>query len=217
MRKSENSTMSLKFFVTEPDSAEEFDKLAGSLGACVSDANNNVKYRSTYPGIRAALCEALEVYTGEPRRSKEKKNSKGEIVAVNGVAQSAPSETEKAYYDRLLAGRYDVASERAPLTEGEAQNILSELAKSQADLFIVSPAATERSKKMPKDITSNADSIMAYVESGTTTIERVFDNIAADLGVDVDQLGDPSYDTLCSALVSVKDKQARDAAAKFVS
>jgi len=216
VKRTQYTSIGLSFLLTEPESAEEFDKLAGSVGACVSEANSNVGYRSTSPAIRAALCVALAALTGEPRKSKGKVNSKGEAVMVNGEQDTVPDETEKAYVNRLLSGQYLVA-DRAPLTKDEAQGVMNKLQAEKPELFVLDPSTTERSKKAPKEIELAADQIVAAIESGATSFERVFNNVANSIGCDVEELGEHNRDNLVSALVRDANKQAQDRANKFLA
>lgn len=215
MRKTEYSTLGLNFFITEPATPDEFDKLAGKVGACVEDANSNVNYRSTFPGVRAALCEELEALTGEPRKTRDKKNAKGEVVTdKDGKPVQTPAETEKAYYNRLLAGNYEVA-DRAPLEESEAQAVLTKLQQDRPELFVMDPTPAERSKKAPKEIESAADSLLARVEAGETTGDKIFSNIAAELGCEPSAFGEFSRDSLVAALVAIKEKEDRERSDRF--
>lgn len=214
MNSTKNSTLGLDFFLSEPADADEFNQLAGNPNACVSDANNNVKYRSTYPGIRAAFVEKLAEFTGEPRKTKPKKNAAGEAVTKDGEPVLVTAETEKTYYNRLLLGKYEEV-DRDPLTKEEAQSLMDELQKESPDTFVLDPTPATRSTKAPKEIEGAADNILARIEAGETDGEKVFTNIAAVLGAEVETLGEFSRENLVAALVAVKTKEDRERADRF--
>lgn len=213
MKSNQNNILGLTCLISEPETAVEFDAVGGP-NSCVAEAVNNINYRSTYPSIRAALCLALIAATGEPRKGEPKTDKSGNPVLKDGEQQFTWSETEKDYLNRLYAGKFEVA-DRPALTQGEAQDVLNQLMRDQPDLFVCDPSPSSRSKKAPKEIENAADVLMARFEQGQGSIESTFEKLAEALGCEVESLGTPNRDNLVSALLAVRQKEARETADRF--
>jgi len=208
MKSNQNNILGLVCMIDEPETALEFDAVGGP-NSCVREAVNNINYRSTYPGIRAALCVALIAATGEPRKGEAKTDKSGNPVLKDGEQAFDWKETEKDYLNRLYAGKFEVA-DRPALTQGEAQSVLNQLMSDQPDLFVCDPSPSSRSKKAPKEIENAADVLMARYEQGQGTIEGTFEKLAAVLGCEA-----RDRDNLVAALLAVKQKEARETADRF--
>lgn len=199
MKQHLNNTLGLSVSVEVPENSEEFDKLAGRPGACVDEANRNVLYRGWNHEFRATLCEELAKETGVERKTK--------TVGEGDNAKEVPAETEKVYYNRLIAeGHID--------TE-KAQEIATRIAPS----IKFDPAPAQRSKKAPKEIEAAATNILAAIEAGQTDEATVKSKIAKALEIeDFDAVygEELSQETLVAALVADKEKQDRERNARFV-
>jgi len=194
----QNKSLDLNFTVMVPESAEEFDRLAGVTGACVGEANRNVIYRSVNHEFRDKLCERMENETGVPRESKTSKKADGTEVTEY-------TENEKAYINRLLAGKH--------IDEDKMQLIATEVGKT----CIFDPSPSTRTTKIPKEIASAAADILFAVSEKKTTPDRVMANFAAVLGVDFQgAYGAFSEDSVAKALIALRDKQARERANSLI-
>ena len=168
MKPFNNNTLGLAIVVQVPSTAEEFDQLAGRVGACLDEGTKNVIYRSVNHDFRKALCERLAEETGIARATVD--SAPAEDGTVSQVQD--PKETEKVYYNSLLAdGHIDVE---------KAQVIANEIA---ADLTF-DPSPTSRAKKAPKEIDNAVAGILAAVEAEATTAEIVEGKLAAKLGIE---------------------------------
>lgn len=95
------NSLGLELAYETPNTAEEFDQLAGVEGSCVSEATSNILYRSTLTTFRNLFCEKLAEETGIDRLTKvtgTKKNSEGEEEEV-----VAWDESEAVFVKRVCA------------------------------------------------------------------------------------------------------------------
>jgi len=91
----------LKFTCDVPESAAEYDKLAPKgVGTCVSDAVDNIWYRSLLPrawkGLAAKLLELHKIPLKTKPRNDGKKDAKGNPIMV-------AAESPVQYVDRVAA------------------------------------------------------------------------------------------------------------------
>lgn len=185
-----------------PETPEEFDSLGGP-GTCLREATNNVVYRKWNHDFRGALCERLVEETGVARATIIKKDDEGKEVEVLD-----PSETEKKYYNSLIAA--------GKLTEEQAQIIANEVAESIA----FDPTPSKRSKKVPKEITVAATNILAAVDAGQVDEEKVIANFSAALDITPEdftaRFGEFGEEAVIAALIADADKQERERASRFL-
>lgn len=198
MKKYQNTTLGLQIVIDVPETAEEFDKLAGRTGACVEEAVRNVIYRSVNPEFRRNLCERLEKETGIERASK--------TTGEGDDAKTVYTQTEKEYYNSFLVDGH--------IDEETAQMYANEIAAT----LTFDPSPTTRAKKAPKEIETAARHIMDAIKSGTTDEDTVKSKFVAVLGIESfdASFGDLTEESLVRALVADKEKQDRERTNKFV-
>jgi hypothetical protein len=120
-----------------PETVEEFDRLAGSEGAALSEATDNVVYRGTLADFRSELCERLATETGVERSTRDtgkvRKNEAGvdEPVLVY-------DETEVDFIKRVCA------------TKGVEVTVFQPLADEIASKLVFDPKPRERKAATPK-------------------------------------------------------------------
>lgn len=198
MKAYQNTTLGLRFEVMVPETAEEFDNMAGLKGQCAAEAIRNVIYRTVNHEFRKAFCERLEKETGVPRKIKEVKRGDKVVEEYD--------ETEQTYYNRLLAAK-DIDEERAQL-------IANEIGKT----LVFDPSPTTRSAKVPKELQDACNGILAAVEAKTTTAATVMAKFAAALGIESFEASYGAFneESLIRALIADRDKQHRERLNKFV-
>lgn len=163
-----------------PSTVEEFDRLAGVVGAALSEGINNVLYRSSLASFRDGFCHGIEAVkdeqgnvttpaipgldtlTGIERKTKvskpEKKNDAGEVTQQEVLAWD---ETEGVYVDRVFAQL--VADGKFPSIDA-AQASFAEHAQLVLSAIVFDPKPTVKSsagpKKTPKTYVDIAKSII---------------------------------------------------------
>lgn len=105
MKSEKNKCVGVAYSVNVPETAEEYDKLAGKQGACVESANKNVVYRSTNAQFRNLFAAAVEEDTGIERETdtigtKTVTDEDGNETEEDIIGYT---ETEKVYLDRVYA------------------------------------------------------------------------------------------------------------------
>lgn len=192
MKSITNRTLGFAVTVSVPETAEEYDGLAGRVGACVDDANNNVLYRSWNHKFRKALCEAVEEETGEER---------GNTVNEE-TGKKTFTEQEKVYVSRVIS--------EGLIEQEEVDSIAQRVAPG----IEFDPKPTSRKKKVPEEISKAVTTVLAALEEGTTTEAKVASNLAAQLGIEdfSASYGDVNEESLTRALIAREEKRQREVA-----
>lgn len=198
MKAYQNKTLGQTVTLQVPETAEEFDSLAGATGLCVKDANRNVIYRQWNHEFRKAFCDALENETGIARKTK--------TVGEGDKAKEVFDETEAEYLNGLELGKH-IDEER-----------MSQIAQEVAAEVKFDPTPSTRSKKIPKEITNAAAGLMAAVNAGETDAKKLAKNFEKVLGIEsfTVAFGEVSEDSLAAALLADKEKTDRERSAKFL-
>lgn len=137
------SSLGLDFKLSVPETTEEFDTLAKRAGACLSEAINNIAYRSNLAQFRdlflhgqeadaetgAAAITGVEQETGIKRRTKE--------VARGDKTVEVYDESEAKYFGRVCA------------TLGKKPEDFAHIARAVEATLVFDPSATERQPKAP--------------------------------------------------------------------
>lgn len=178
-----------------PESAEEFDSLAGREGAAADAAVRHTIYHSWNQAFRTALAEAVASKTGEkPRQVGTKTNDKGEEEPV--------LETDASFLNYVTG---------EGLISGEDY---AELAQSVADDLPFDPSPTPRTGRVSKEMKALAESVVAGVESGATTAEDVVAKLEATPGVKV---GEFTVDNVARAIKAREEYRKRQAASDLLA
>ena len=198
MKAYQNKTLGQTVTLQVPETAEEFDSLAGATGLCVKDANRNVIYRQWNHEFRRAFCEALEAETGIARKTR--------TVGEGDKAKEVFDETEADYIQSLELGKH-IDEER-----------MSQVAQEVAAEVKFDPTPSTRSKKIPKEILEAAAGLWAAIQAKEVSAKDVAANFQKALGIENFELafGKVSEESLAAALLADKEKEDRDRASKFL-
>ena len=191
-----NKTLGFTANLKVPETAEEFDQLAGKVGACCEDATKNVIYRSWNHKFRAALCLAVEEESNIKRKTK--------VTGEGDAAKEVFDEKEQEYINRVIG-------------EGFDEDKIQLIANSVSAEVKFDPTPSERKKKAPKEIVNNAKAMLAAVAAGDSTAERIATNFSSALGVTFSEAyGEVNEESVIAALLAYKAKQDAENANKFL-
>lgn len=178
MKNVEVTSMGLKLVIPAPDSADEFDKLAGKNGACLEEGIANVIARSTLAEFRDTLLhgreadkdKGIEEIIGLDKQSGVDRKSKV-VGKTKGGKDILEWESELDYFKRILATKDWVVEKIQPFAD-------TVIAACPFD-----PKASESSakpRKLPaKDRELATTIIDALITKGATTS----DNLSSKLQV----------------------------------
>ena len=199
MKTIQNTSCGFTFPVSVPESADEFDRLAGRPGACLDEAISNVTYRGVNHDFRKEMCDALETQLEDFERAFEIK-----VNEKTGKETKVHTEKELAFINRALADGH--------ATEEE----LNKIAQQVAATLEFDPSPSKRAKKVDKQIVAMAEGILAAIEAGSTTPDVVKSKIEAKLEIEdfEAQFGEFSQSSLTAALVLDKERAAAKLAAE---
>ena len=151
-----------------PDTPEQFDQLAGSVGACLREATLNVVYRGTLTAVRAEVCEKIEERTDLERKTRPsgRKDESGE-----DIVEWDESELE-------FVKRADAAGHEALVTE-----IINEVVA--GDSGKIDPAKKERKSAGPKKVAKMYLTLaQKIIDAGKAEIRAT--ELSSRLGITVD-------------------------------
>jgi hypothetical protein len=108
----------LKFTCLSPENVEEFDQLAGRVGACLEGGTDDIWYRGVFPEIWFWLAQRLLQDTKIPRKMKDhpegkqyaEGDRKGQVIQV--AAESDPQ-----YVDRVAGEKGVLPTSFQPLVD----------------------------------------------------------------------------------------------------
>lgn len=148
MKKQTFKSLGIEIALNVPENVDEFDLNAGGgttpkPGTCLAEAINNVVYRGSLADYRANFLEALELLTGnerktEPTGKKVKvsvKNADGSTSEVE-EDQLKFAETEAEYFNRIVAE----SGKEIGAFAGLAQLIIDGVKVAKGDSTEVDPA-----------------------------------------------------------------------------
>jgi hypothetical protein len=143
--------------VKVPQTAEEYDQLAGRVGAILDDAISNVVYRGVLTGVRADFCEELEKATGIARKQsptgKKKKDAAGVEVDIMAYDESEAKYAARVQAELKLTDEAFVAAYQA---------LMDKVVADEANSF--DPSETKReakAKKLPESYLVAATRVFA--------------------------------------------------------
>jgi hypothetical protein len=161
MKQYSTNSCGYKLNFNGPDTVEEYDKRAGTVGQCLEDAVNNTIYRGTLPEWQEEFASVLEKQTGIKRETDKEATAKLKSRAKNPDNVGPQPEKFRAYNARVkgIWGNGD--------TTKEAQ--LQTWAQETADKIPVDPAPSVRQSTATKGDLAKVDDILAkdtdYIEA----------------------------------------------------
>ena len=157
MKSYKNSTLGHDLNISVTETAEEFDILAGKVGACVEEAISNVIYRGWNATFRENFVDALEKQTGIARRLDDKAMAKATPRKSDGKIADI-YESAGSYYAFVQAQTSTTPKDHQSLAEKVAASIAFD------------PKPSARTSKPGKELVAAADAIIA---KGAETVAKV--------------------------------------------
>jgi hypothetical protein len=160
MKQYSTNSCGYKLTFNGPDTVEEYDKRAGTIGQCLDDAVSNTIYRGTLPEWQEEFAAVLEKETGIKRGTDDDATAKLKGRAKNPDNVSAVPEKFRVFNTRVKAtyGNGDKAKEEQ----------LQAWAQATADKILVDPAPSVRQTAATKGDLAKVDDILSkdneYVE-----------------------------------------------------
>lgn len=184
--------------VDVPATAAEFDALAKREGACVTEANNNVLYRSYLAEFRDEFVDALSTKFGIERKTKVTGKTK------TGADVVSYDETEVEFVKRVAAA------------QGVETSAFESLALEVNAKLKFDPSATERKASAPKKPLKKFLEAVATIEAtnGLPGLEKAAKNTGAYIGQQVvmdfstPETTQASREKLALAIKAYADKKA---------
>ena len=189
------------------ESADEADKHAGRVGACVDEANSNLQYRGASAAARTIICAVVAAATGVKRKEtpaldaegKPRTNAKGEPITKT-------SETEQVYVDRALAAKGLTLAQITPDIKKAAA------AANDGAGLSVDIRAQERKPAAPKKLAQKfLDSVRSLIADGKIDkFKKAYEKLVGQ-----PLAADASEETLGWALKEYTDIKAEQARSQF--
>lgn len=201
-----NTCLGFKLPVSVPDNADEFDKLAGKVGAALDEAIANVLYRSWNAEFRQAFLERMEKESKIEWPVDQKKTDASKVKADGTKTEVLI--THGDYFDLLVSKGYSV-EQMTPIALEVAKGITFD------------PSASARGGgKVGKEFLTAADAMLApenrnKLANRIANLERL-----NNIKIDLDDVGDeekgiaadptlPSRETLAKAIKLNTDRKYR--------
>ena len=197
MRDRKQITFGRTIILKEAESIEEFDTLAGRVGAALDAANDEVTYRGTLNECRRKIVEELEKVTGV------KRTVIGKGPAKKDGTQPDVLEKDTVYVKRIENGILPSAD-------------IDALFQRVADTVAFDPASSSASGTVAKRFYSIADGVIAAVDAGQATWDTFRTNFtAANPGFEFDEVdGVPTRDSLAAAFKYDEARLIKEAQSK---
>jgi hypothetical protein len=161
MKQYSTNSCGYKLNFNGPETVEEYDKRAGTVGQCLEDAVNNTIYRGTLPEWQEEFASVLERETGIKRSVDEDATAKLKSRAKN-PDNVGPQPEKFRVYNARVKGTWANGD-----TAKEAQ--LQTWAQQTAEKIHVDPAPSVRQSTATKGDLAKADDIIAkdtdYIEA----------------------------------------------------
>lgn len=217
MKQTQYDSLGLKVLVNAPETAEEFDNLAGKIGACVEEAVNNVAYRDTLADFRSTFCEALEAETSIPRTREQALVDGKPKTTEDGKPILVFTESEGKYISRIRATKdllkpdawqtaYQPLANRVVAGVAIANGTITD---SPDNAITLDPKAREKkAKTVPETYLKLADEIIAK-NSVDKAVKVLSDYLGVPVGTD--------RTSLATAIRSRELKRQREANADILA
>jgi hypothetical protein len=131
------------------ETAEEFDREAGEVGACAEEADASVAYRSTLPEFHKAFTPTMEQLTGIKRGVNEEQTAKAKARAKDPAKVDPVPESFITYANRC----------KASMNEAD-WNALDAEARKLATTIPIDASPSKRIAGPGKDLLAKADSLL---------------------------------------------------------
>lgn len=132
-----------------PATVEEYDRIAGKVGACLEDAVDNTIYRSTLPEFQDEFAKKVAALTGQARKVNTDATAAAKARSKNPDKVKDIQETVKSFVQRTTASMSE--------TDKKA---LAAMAQEVADTIVVDPSPSKRAAGLSKDLRSKAESLL---------------------------------------------------------
>jgi hypothetical protein len=189
-------TLGYEITLKGPSSVEEYDRIAGKVGACLEDAIDNEIYRGTLPDVQDKFGAELVKKFGE-RGINQKATDAAKARAKDDAARAKVKdvkETWTTYHNRVTAGMSD-----------DARKELATLIQQAADACPVNPTPTSRAKGPAKAFVAKADSILTLDEAAIEgKVEKLL-SVVPDFELERDEAGKPERNSLARMIEAYTD------------
>lgn len=181
MKEVQVKSLGLVYPVKVPETVEEFDTLAGKVGACLESAIANEIYRGTNAEFRSAFIDALPEATGIQRNAIATGETE-EIEDEDGnksTVEVTKLEDEGKYFDRVCA-ELGIDKSDSAAKQARFQDIIDKLYADEKTSwsFDPSPAKRKSGARKPAKLTKSALETAAYVISlGEENLQTVVANL----------------------------------------
>lgn len=179
MKEIQVKSLGLIYPVKVPETVEEFDELAGRVGACLESAVSNEIYRGTNAEFRSAFIDALPEATGIQRNAiatgetEEVEDEDGNKTTV----EVTKLEDEGKYFDRVCA-ELGIDKSDNEAKQARFQPIIDKLYAEGSWSFDPSPAKRKSGTRKPAKLTKGALETAAYAISlGEEALQKIVSNL----------------------------------------
>jgi hypothetical protein len=199
MKTATNKTMGFDLNIEVPSSVEEYDKLAGRVGACLDDANQYNLFHSWNGEFRPKFVEAFEKQTGIKRQLNQEAIDKA--PARKDGTKPEIFEQEAKYFKRALAELGEDISKYQSLAEAVARQVKFDPSE-----------GTRSGGKVGKEYMSAAQQVFDAEESSPGAIEKVvtrlqeLNNITIEIDFETIQ---PTLESLARAIKINEDRKRK--------
>lgn len=195
-----NNTLGIQTTIQVPESADEYDKKAGRVGACVEDATQYNILHSYNTKLRSEFLDALEKETGV-KRNVDQARTDAQPAKKDGT-KTPVYEKESLYFKRVCSETGKTAAE------------FKDLAQKTADaLPFDNTESTGGGGRIGKEYKTAAADLIA---KGAETLAKVIANLERlnpGLTVELDDDGQPTEESLAKAIkVNADRKRAAEMA-----
>lgn len=181
----------VNYTIEVPTTAEEFDSLAGRVGACVEEANSNVIYRGTNADFRGEYLAALMAkYTYERPKTQDgdKKNEDGtpKLKFVNAEGKDI---------DLLIAANNVSEADQ----QAVADSVMTSVDKDGKPLVSFDPSERVRAPKADAIGKQDMETALSFLNGDEATLRKVLKNIKKQGGVEINLTDDKAANQLAIA------------------
>jgi hypothetical protein len=167
------------------ESAEEFDREAGEVGACVEEADASVAYRSTLPEFHKTFTPIVEQLTSIKRGVNEEQTAKVKARAKDPAKVDPVPESFIIYANRVKAQ-----------VSAEDWNALDAEARKLASTVPIDASPSKRVAGPGKDLLAKADSLLTLpADQLTAKIDKYKASVEYEVEVD-EETGKPDRNSL---------------------
>lgn len=193
-----------------PQSAEEYDTLAGKPGVCLEDAIDNTLYRSWNAEFRKGMSESLAKSESFPRIVEKQSNPKkdGSTTPIY--------ESEKKHLGRYLAAQVEAGNKPEDVMKS-----LTPLAQAVANSLKFDPKPSARGGSgVGKEFHNALNSYLAGVgdtEDNRKSFASKIEALNPGFIVALDENGVPTNDGLAAGIKANSERKAKESVAELAA